>query len=55
MPSAETIKDGTYPLSRDLNLYTLGDPSPDAETFIDFVLSDEGQTIVEDSGFVPIR
>jgi phosphate transport system substrate-binding protein len=54
-PSAETIKDGSYPLSRALNLYTFGDPSPAAEKFIDFILSDEGQNIAEDSGFVPIR
>jgi len=55
MPSAETIKDGSYPLSRALNLYSFGDPSPNAEKFIDFVLSDEGQSIVADSGFVPVR
>lgn len=55
MPSAETIKDGSYLLSRALNLYTFGDPSPDAEKFIEFVLSDEGQNIVVDSGFVPVR
>jgi phosphate transport system substrate-binding protein len=55
MPSAETIKDGSYPLSRALNLYTFGDPSPAAEKFIDFILSDEGQNIAEDSGFIPIR
>lgn len=55
MPSAETIKDGSYPLSRALNLYTFGEPSPAAEKFIDFVLSDEGQDIVEESGFVPVR
>lgn len=55
VPSAETIKDGSYPLSRALNLYTFGDPTPDAEKFIEFVLSAEGQKIVEESGFVPIR
>lgn len=55
MPSAETIKDGTYPLSRALNLYTFGEPGSDTEKFIDFILSDEGQNIVADSGFVPIR
>ncbi|HPE64400.1 MAG TPA: phosphate ABC transporter substrate-binding protein [Methanothrix sp.] len=54
MPSKETVKDGSYPLSRSLNFYTFGDPGPDAETFIEFVLSDEGQKIVEESGFVPI-
>ncbi len=55
MPSSETIKDGSYPLSRALDLYTFGDPSPDAKEFIDFILSDEGQNIVVYSGFVPVR
>ena len=55
MPSAEMIKDGSYPLSRALNLYTFGDPGPEAEEFIEFVQSDEGQRIVEESGFVPVR
>jgi phosphate transport system substrate-binding protein len=54
MPSAETIKDSSYPLSRGLNLYTFGDPSSSAEKFIDFILSDEGQNIVADLGFVPV-
>ena len=54
-PSEESIKDGSYPLSRALHLYTFGDPGPDAEKFIDFVLSDQGQDIVAESGFVPIR
>lgn len=49
MPIAETIKDGSV-LPRALNLYTK-DPSPAAETFIDFVLSEEGQRIVEGAGF----
>jgi phosphate transport system substrate-binding protein len=55
MPSVETIKGGSYPLSRALNLYTFGDPSPAAEKFIEFIVSDEGQNIVVESGFVPVR
>ena len=55
VPPAETIKDGSYPLLRALNLYTFGDPSPAAEKFIEFIVSDEGQNIVAESGFVPVR
>ena len=53
-PSPETIKDGQYPLSRALKLYTFGDPAPGAEKFIDFLQSAEGQRIVAESGFVPV-
>ena len=52
--SEETIKGGSYPLSRALHLYTFGEPSPEARAFIDFILSEEGQEIVAESGFVPV-
>jgi phosphate transport system substrate-binding protein len=51
----ETIKGGSYPLSRALLLYTFGEPSPEVRAFIDFILSEEGQKIVAESGFVPVR
>lgn len=50
----ETIKGGSYPLARALHLYTFGEPSPGARAFIDFILSEEGQEIVAESGFVPV-
>lgn len=50
----ETIKGDSYPLSRALHLYTFGDPGPGARAFIDFILSEEGQKIVAESGFVPV-
>lgn len=54
-PSDETVKAGSYPLSRELHLLTSGEPSPEARAFIDFILSDEGQKIVAEAGFVPVR
>jgi phosphate transport system substrate-binding protein len=51
----ETIKGGSYPLSRALLLYTFGEPSPEGRAFLDFILSEEGQKIVAESGFVPVR
>jgi phosphate transport system substrate-binding protein len=54
MPSVETIKSGTYGLSRDLYFYTYGDPKPGAKAFTDFVLSPEGQMIAQENGFIPI-
>jgi len=54
-PTEENVKSKTYPLSRDLYLLTKGQPTGDAKLFIDFILSDEGQQIVKDEGFVSLR
>jgi len=53
-PTIENIKNGTYPLARKLYFYTLGDPSPGARAFMDYVLSPEGQQIAQENGFIPI-
>ncbi len=54
MPSVDTIRNGTYGLSRNLYFYTYGDPKPGAKAFIDFVLSPEGQMIAQENGFIPV-
>ena len=54
MPSIETIRNGTYGLSRNLYFYTYGDPKPGARTFTDFVLSPEAQMIAQENGFIPV-
>jgi phosphate transport system substrate-binding protein len=53
-PSIENIKSGAYPLARKLYFVTLGEPSPGARAFIDYILSPEGQKIAEENGFIPI-
>ena len=53
-PSIENIKNGTYPLARKLYFVTLGQPSPGAMAFIDYVLSPAGQQIAIDNGFIPV-
>lgn len=53
-PSIESIKSGAYPLARKLYFITLGEPSPGAKAFIDYILSPEGQKIAIDNGFIPI-
>jgi len=55
LPSTETIKDGSYPISRPLLLYTLGDPGGNAKAFIDFALSTPGQDILKQIGYLPIK
>lgn len=54
-PSMETALDKTYPLSRPLHFYLPRPPEGIVKEFSDFVLSDEGQKIVQETHFVPIE
>ncbi|MHA1752698.1 MAG: phosphate ABC transporter substrate-binding protein [Candidatus Helarchaeota archaeon] len=54
-PTVENILNGKYPISRSLYMITNGEPEGIIKDFIDFVLSDEGQGIVEEEGFVPLE
>lgn len=54
-PAVENVKSNAYPISRPLYLYTNGVPEGAVKDFIDFVYSDEGQRIVKDTDFVPIK
>lgn len=55
MPSIDTAIDHTYPISRPLYWYTNGQPEGDIKSLLDFVLSAEGQKIVDNLGFAPIK
>lgn len=55
VPSKETVLARKYPYSRPTFYYTNGEPTGEAAKFIAFTLSDEGQRIVEQVGFVAIR
>lgn len=54
-PSVENVKSGAYPIARNLNFITKGNPTGMAKTFLDFTWSQQGQSIVEDTDFVPVR
>ncbi len=55
-PTAKSILNGTYPLSRPLNFYNNGKSSSNlTKEFIDFVMSAKGQKIVSKVGFVPVK
>jgi len=54
-PSVETVRAGTYPIARPLYFYTKGEPTGSVKAFLDFVLSDEGQKIVLETGYVPVK
>jgi phosphate transport system substrate-binding protein len=52
--SIETVKSGEYPVARPLFVYTNGEPTGVLKAYIDWILSDEGQAVVEELEFVPI-
>lgn len=55
IPSKETVNDNSYPLARPLFMYTNGEPEGIVKEFIDFVLSAEGQKLVEENGFIRVK
>ena len=55
VPSIESVQSGHYPISRPLIMYTKGEPTGLAKTFLDFVLSEEGQQVVRRLDFVPVN
>ena len=52
--SAETALSKQYPLSRELYMYTNGEPKGEVAKFIAFLLGPDGQKIVKKEGFVPL-
>ncbi|MHC1579538.1 MAG: phosphate ABC transporter substrate-binding protein [Candidatus Alkanophagales archaeon] len=53
-PTPENATSGKYPISRKLYLITKGEPDPLEKAFIEFVLSDEGQEVFREWGYIPI-
>lgn len=51
----ETVLSGEYKISRPFNYVTGSEVSEAAQLYIDFVMSPEGQKIVEESGFIPVQ
>ena len=54
-PSVATVNNGTYPIARPLFMYTPGAPQGDVKTYLDWILGPEGQKIVGELGFVPLK
>lgn len=55
LPSIATVNDKTYPIARDLYMYTNGDPAGILKQYLDWILSTEAQQIVADQGYVPVK
>ena len=54
VPSITTVLDKTYPIARPLFMYTPGEPSDNAKKYLEWIVSDAGQKVVEKSGYVPL-
>ena len=50
--TAENVSNGTYQASRPFNIATKGEPTGVAQDFINYIMSAEGQQVVEDNGYV---
>jgi len=54
-PSVENAKNGSYPLARPLQIYTIGESTGAVKAYLDWIHSDEGQKVVAQIGYVPIQ
>lgn len=55
LPTFENVVSGRYPISRFLYFYLRERPTGELKAFIDWVLSDDGQRVVSEVGYFPIR
>jgi len=55
LPNAATVRDGSYPITRFLYLYTHNRPAGEVKQFVDWVLAPEGQQLATKVGYFPIH
>lgn len=55
VPTMEAVEDGSFPITRPLNIVTAAAASPAAEAFLDYLMSGEIHDLVEKHFFVPVR
>lgn len=54
-PTVQNALDGSYPITRPLYIYSIGEATGVLEEYMDWILSEAGQKIVADLGYVPVR
>ena len=55
MPSEAAAVDGSYPIARPLFMYTPGEPKGAVKSYLDWIMSDTGQCIIQKKGYAPVR
>ncbi|MDR1083387.1 MAG: substrate-binding domain-containing protein [Deltaproteobacteria bacterium] len=53
-PSAENIQNGSYPFAGDFYAVTNGEPEGNTKLLINWILSQQGQKIIEKTGYIPL-
>ncbi|QQO09892.1 PstS family phosphate ABC transporter substrate-binding protein [Breznakiella homolactica] len=54
-PSKETIQSGDYPFVREIYAVTAGDESSQVRQFKEWILSKQGQYLVKQTGYIPVK
>ncbi|MFC3209620.1 PstS family phosphate ABC transporter substrate-binding protein [Planomicrobium okeanokoites] len=54
-PTIETIRSDEYPMASEFYAVTAGSDNPNIEAFIEWIVSEEGQELVERTGFVSVK
>jgi phosphate transport system substrate-binding protein len=53
-PSMDNVMSGVYPVSRYLYWYLAGQPGGDLKKLVDWVMTKDGQSVVENVGYYPL-
>jgi phosphate transport system substrate-binding protein len=54
LPSVESVNNISYPIARDLYMYTIGEPTGAIRAYLEWIMTPEAQAITKTLGFVPI-
>jgi phosphate transport system substrate-binding protein len=54
LPSIASTLDKSYPIARPMFMYTAGEPAPRVKEYLAWILSEPGQRILTDNGYVPL-
>lgn len=54
-PTKENIRNNSYPITSEFYIVTAGTENPNVEKLIDWILSPQGQQLIEKAGYIPIN
>ncbi len=55
VPSIRSAIDKSYPIARPLFIYSTDEPRGEIKSYLDWILSDDGQCIIKKHGYAPVR
>ena len=53
-PTIENAQNKSYPITRPLLIYTIGEPTGSVKEYLDWIKSEKGQAIVAKLDYVPV-